>query len=72
LAKFRADAVIFDSLSALFRFNTNDQDQWLIVNPMPLELRFAGYCVVILNHTGKDSMKGPRGPSQQGSSRRQR
>jgi putative AlgH/UPF0301 family transcriptional regulator len=65
LEKFRADVVIFDSLSTLFRFNTNDQDQWLIVNPMLLELRFAGYCVLILNHTGKDSTKGPRGSSQQ-------
>lgn len=47
------DVIIFDTLTACFRFDTNDADVWLQVNQFFITLRLKGYCVIIVHHAGK-------------------
>src|SRR5262249_56177857 len=43
-----------DTLTRCFKFDTNDADTWLIVNDFLIELRSRGYCVVVVQHAGKN------------------
>jgi hypothetical protein len=54
LEQFKPDVVILDTLTRCFRFDTNDPDSWDTVNDFLLDLRYAGYCVIILHHAGKN------------------
>jgi putative DNA primase/helicase len=54
IEKARADVVIFDTLTACFRFDTNDTDAWSAVNQFFIRLRLLGLCVVVVHHAGKN------------------
>jgi archaellum biogenesis ATPase FlaH len=54
LDAFRPDLVVFDSLTACFRADTNDPTQNNTINDFLLRLRFAGYCVIFMHHAGKN------------------
>lgn len=45
--------IVFDTLTACFRFDTNDPDMWLQVNQFFITLRMKGYCIIIVHHAGK-------------------
>lgn len=47
------DVIVFDTLTACFRFDTNDPDIWLQVNQFFIALRIKGYCVIVVHHAGK-------------------
>jgi len=47
--------IVFDTLSSIFRFDTNDTDNWANVNDFLRRLRFAGYCVLLVHHAGKNN-----------------
>jgi hypothetical protein len=51
--KVRPDIIVFDTLTACFRFDTNDADNWLNVNQFLIRLRMMGQCVLITHHPGK-------------------
>lgn len=42
-------------LTRIFRFDTNDPDAWTVVNDFLLDLRFRGYCVILIHHAGKNN-----------------
>ena len=50
---FKPDVIVFDTLTRCFKFDTNDPDDWAVVNDFLLELRFRGYCVIVVHHAGK-------------------
>ena len=52
---FKPDVIVFDTLTRIFRFDTNDPDAWIIVNDFLLDLRFRGYCVILIHHAGKNN-----------------
>jgi len=52
--ELKPDVIIFDTLSACFKFDTNDTDRWQIVNQFWLELRLRGFCVITTHHAGKN------------------
>lgn len=47
--------IVFDTLSSIFKFDTNDADQWTVVNDFLRRLRFAGHCVILVHHAGKNN-----------------
>ena len=49
----KPDVIVFDTLTACFRFDTNDADSWMQVNQFFISLRLKGYCVIIVHHAGK-------------------
>lgn len=49
----KPDIIVFDTLTACFRFDTNDPDVWLQVNQFFIALRIKGYCVIVVHHAGK-------------------
>ena len=49
----KPDVIVFDTLTACFRFDTNDPDLWMSVNQFLIQLRIKGYCVIIAHHAGK-------------------
>lgn len=51
---FGANVIVFDTLSSIFRMDTNDWNAWDTVNEFLTELRSAGYCVLLINHAGKN------------------
>jgi hypothetical protein len=51
---FKPDVLIFDTLTRIFKFDTNDPDAWIVVNDFLLDLRFRGYCVILIHHAGKN------------------
>jgi hypothetical protein len=51
---FAPDVIVLDTLSSIFRFDTNDADQWDAVNEFLVELRSKGYCVLLTHHLGKN------------------
>lgn len=51
--QLKPDVIVFDTLTACFRFDTNDPDVWLQVNQFFISLRIRGYCVIIVHHAGK-------------------
>jgi putative DNA primase/helicase len=50
-----AKIIVFDTLSSIFKFDTNDADQWAVVNDFLRRLRFAGHCVLLVHHAGKNN-----------------
>jgi hypothetical protein len=52
---FEPQVIVFDTLSSIFRFDTNDTNDWGSVNDFLRRLRFAGYCVLIVHHAGKNN-----------------
>ena len=51
---FSPRVLIFDTLTRIFKFDTNDPDAWIVVNDFLLDLRFRGYCVILIHHAGKN------------------
>jgi AAA domain len=51
---FNPNVLVFDTLTRCFRFDTNDSEQWLVVNDFLVRLRGLGYCVVLVHHAGKN------------------
>lgn len=54
IEEFGPRVLIFDTLTRCFKFDTNDPDAWLVVNDFLLDLRFRGYCVILIHHAGKN------------------
>jgi AAA domain/Homeodomain-like domain len=54
IALFKADVIIFDTLSSIFRIDTNDSEAWDTVNEFLTHLRSLGYCVILVHHAGKN------------------
>jgi len=54
LEALKPDVIVFDTLTACFRFDTNDADDWENVNQFYITLRNMGYCVIIVHHAGKN------------------
>jgi len=54
LETLRPDVVVFDTLTACFRFDTNDSEGWDRVNSFYITLRRKGYCVLVVHHAGKN------------------
>jgi hypothetical protein len=52
---FGPDVIVFDTLSSCFKMDTNDADQWTIVNDFLRRLRFMGHCVLLVHHAGKNN-----------------
>jgi AAA domain len=52
---FRPDVIVFDTLTRIFKFDTNDPDAWTVVNDFLLDLRFRGYCTLLIHHAGKNN-----------------
>lgn len=50
----KPDVIVFDTLSACFKFDTNDTDLWIIVNQFFIELRNRGICLIVTHHAGKN------------------
>jgi hypothetical protein len=50
----RPDVIIFDTRTAVFKHDTNDQGQLLAVNDFLIQLRSYGFCVLITHHAGKN------------------
>jgi putative DNA primase/helicase len=48
------DVIVFDTLTACFRFDTNDNKLWDAVNQFYITLRRKGYCVIVIHHAGKN------------------
>lgn len=53
--ELKPDIVIFDTLTACFRFDTNDTDMWTLVNQFFIDLRNKEYCTVVSHHAGKNN-----------------
>jgi hypothetical protein len=54
ITKDQPDVIVFDTLTACFKFDTNDTDEWLVINQFLVELRQRGICVIITHHAGKN------------------
>jgi len=54
IAMTEPDVIVFDTLTACFRFDTNDPDSWLAVNQFLIRLRMQGLCVLLAHHAGKN------------------
>jgi len=54
LDSVQPDVIVFDTLTACFRFDTNDPEAWERVNQFYITLRRRGYCVIIVHHAGKN------------------
>ncbi|HKV79542.1 MAG TPA: AAA family ATPase [Candidatus Sulfotelmatobacter sp.] len=54
IEEFGPSVIIFDTLTRVFKFDSNDADAWIAVNDFLLDLRFRGYCVVLIHHAGKN------------------
>jgi hypothetical protein len=52
--ELKPDVVIFDTLTACFKFDTNDTDKWMVVNQFFTDLRNKEYCMVLSHHAGKN------------------
>jgi len=52
--ELKPDVIVFDTLTACFKFDTNDADMWILVNQFLLELRLRKICVIITHHAGKN------------------
>jgi len=52
--ELKPDVIFFDTLTACFKFDTNDPDVWLTVNQFLIELRLRGICVILTHHAGKN------------------
>jgi putative DNA primase/helicase len=54
LRAWRPDVIIFDTKSSVFKHDTNDQQQLLVVNEFLIQLRAQGYAVILTHHAGKN------------------
>jgi hypothetical protein len=54
LKSWRPDIIIFDTRTAVFKHDTNDQAQLLAVNEFLIRLRAQGFAVVLTHHAGKN------------------
>jgi putative DNA primase/helicase len=54
LAVWRPDVIVFDTKTAVFKHDTNDQPQLLAVNEFLMRLRAEGYAVIMTHHAGKN------------------
>lgn len=54
IESFAPDVIVFDTLSSVFRFDTNDAEAWDAANEFLTELRSKGYCVILIHHAGKN------------------
>ena len=52
---FEPNVIVFDTLSSIFKFDTNDTDHWTAVNGFLRQLRSDGYCVLLVHHAGKNN-----------------
>ena len=52
--ELKPDVIIFDTLTACFKFDTNDTDDWTLVNAFLMKLRMRKICVIITHHAGKN------------------
>lgn len=57
-----AEVLMLDSISTLFNFSTNDEENWLAVNAWLKKLRSKGLCIIFLHHAGKTGLQ--RGSSK--------
>ena len=57
-----AEVLVLDSISTLFNFSTNDEENWLAVNAWLKKLRSKGLCIIFLHHAGKTGLQ--RGSSK--------
>jgi hypothetical protein len=57
-----AEVLVLDSISTLFNFSTNDEENWLAVNAWLKRLRSKGLCIIFLHHAGKTGLQ--RGSSK--------
>ena len=57
-----AEVLVLDSISTLFNFSTNDEENWLAVNAWLKKLRSKGLCIIFLHHAGKQGLQ--RGSSK--------
>jgi AAA domain len=53
--ELKPDVIIFDTLTACFRFDTNDPDMWTLVNQFFIDLRNKEYCMGVAHHAGKNN-----------------
>ena len=47
--------IIFDTLTRLFKIDTNDAEQLLALNETLIDLRKHGFCVILIHHAGKNT-----------------
>ncbi len=54
LKAWQPEVIIFDTRTAVFKHDTNDQGQLLAVNEFLISLRADGYAVILTHHAGKN------------------
>jgi hypothetical protein len=54
VSRLSPDVIILDTLTAVGKFDTNDADAWRVFNSFLMQLRFKGYCVIVVHHSGKN------------------
>jgi hypothetical protein len=54
LSAWRPDVIVFDTKTAVFKHDTNDQPQLLAVNEFLMRLRAEGFAVIMTHHAGKN------------------
>lgn len=52
---WRPDVIIFDTRTAVFKHDTNNQEQLLAVNDFQIRLRAEGFVIIIAHHAGKNN-----------------
>ena len=53
----KPDIIIFDTRTALFRYDTNDTRETMAVNQFLIGLRKKGFAVILAHHAGKNGMQ---------------
>ena len=51
---WRPDVIVFDTRTAIFKHDTNDQGQLLTVNEFLIRLRSEGFAIILAHHAGKN------------------
>jgi hypothetical protein len=54
LGTWRPDVIVFDTRTAVFKHDTNNQEQLMVVNEFLMELRSRGFAVILMHHAGKN------------------
>jgi transposase len=54
LKAWKPDVIVFDTKTAVFKHDTNDQPQLLAVNEFLMKLRAEGFAVITTHHEGKN------------------
>ena len=55
LKSWRPDVIIFDTRTAVFKHDTNNAEQLMVVNEFLMQLRAEGYAVILTHHAGKNN-----------------